>query len=1693
MTKDEEYINLISKIQVPTFQAIRNVAATMQNRYYTREERDDLWGKLHHGIDLLNSHELLCQYLYSFGNMHEKKMHEMFDGIGGLSFLKSRDIQIVDWGCGQGLATVCFLDSIKKQDFTCNINKIVLVEPSLYALKRAKLHVGLYVKNENVISCINKYLDCNNGVEPIVNENDIKSNQPITIHLFSNILDLNMLDIKSLTKTIGKTIRGVHYFFCTSPLNQGVSNIDRFYGYCDSPKLLYEAEHGYTENTSYTAKFKVFKLEEQEIRLVAVDYNLPKQFHAAFQLDCVKSTIANSGKQEKYRGLYKQLSSFEIQTPFDFGANIHLDVNPIFAVLNNIIVRGLPTKASPFIEEKFKAFGNIKKKDSLGAIRYIMDELDEKVLFDTYHIVDSRFDFNEEKYNCSLLDSPLEKKFILEQPSKLLKQILLPQRGLQSITNNLVYSGQRVDFSVEYPYKTSDNYKGIVIEVDGQRYHSSSIQKADDLTRDDIISKSGWIPKRIKEEQIQSRVSGIAKHDYIESLCNAWSHNFDSEWTKYLQISLSPIAIARLEKIIVEALLISKLNIEAEEWNVLVVERDVPCAVLALEDLKQQFEHLVALLSPDSEFASYKFPKVNLQVVSTEEFKNSPLHCGQKVVTNLKTNQEFDLAVDISVLRRTKLENNNFSEYKAKNNCYFCIRSSHFYDDEQPRQIYTTKRIQYNSLVSRANDGSYIDKKEFITHLTYFLQLLFRKESFRPGQVPILSRALQNKSVIGLLPTGGGKSLTYQIAAMLQPGVTIVIDPLKSLMKDQYDGLLTAGIDTCTYINSSLDVSEKNVNSLLVQKSEKQFVFLSPERLGIETFRSCLSNMQREGVYFSYGVIDEVHCVSEWGHDFRYTYLHLGRNLYNYVLPHPNDDHITLFGLTATASFDVLADVERELSGYGKFQLDSDTIVRYENTDRLELQYKIIKVDITDYIDEKEGLSDNNLKYKIYEAKQKFLADYIKNHLVADYIELTNDNSIANIKEKYKERHNEGHISNVDLKTPLEENFYQTQTEYNQAGIIFCPHAKGSYGVADSKMNLGIANFLRKNLGCELGTFTGSSTAKAGAKAGIDKESNINLEKFRDNKLPIMVATKAFGMGIDKPNVRFTINMNYSSSLESFVQEAGRAGRDRKMALSIILLTDYELVRLTKYNIFDKEAKGKLLYKWYKKENLKELLELYDLHPDTEKIEHCSSINDFIKPICEKNGLSCYRFSRGCCEKECDCKNCGHRDKKCEKECEYVTDCKLKKIPKELRNIWTNESNLIEELAKPEINVQLKGINKDYQNPDFGCLMYFYNGSFKGEVEEMYVINQLLKEKTLHFENGDELNDVHGFLKSIKVKEIGSKCSFYIGYNKEDKKQKAIEDEQNDDSDLNADIDNSADIAKAIYRMCSIGLIEDFTQDYNKNRYKIVAVRREDGQYYEYLKEYLMRYYTEERANEELINAKNTEGEDEIDKCLIYLTQFVYRNIAKKRKDAIDDMRNFCNLGADNDNWLNANEELKDQLYYYFNSKYARQNYKTINGDPYSLYDDEFENLKNKKISPLEILFKYMKVVDKKWIEKESDTPSEIENIKHLQGAIRLIRRRNIGSQDSPELLLLNAFCLIILGTNNNQILENELQETYISGMVEFHKSMHNEFWNKLWDRFNKNKNVSRYFEANGSLLKSAAILEIHKSELSTITNKYTE
>ena len=1521
------YIEQLYNIQNPSFNSIIELNASLVPLQY--RSRPWQYPGLNHGTAVLTTEEQCNAYIAAYGNMHQGKINEVLDEIKINDFANT-DLQIIDWGCGQGLATICLFDFFNKHNLSLDlVKKVVLIEPSEVARDRAKTHVNAYLRDEDKIVVIGKYIDD-------VKVDDIVSDEPVTLHLFSNILDIPSIDLLRLANCIKTNLKGLHYFFCWGPLNQGNNRIDSFWSYFNEAdsvffnthnKQEYNAEGKLIKTYSYTAKNRVFKVNGDECELIFVDYYQPKQFHAAYQLDAVCKALKSVDKN-KLDGLHKNISDFEVQTPFDIGASIYEDVHPILAVLNNIITRGLPTKASPFLESAFADLGNQLLEDRLGGIAYDINGLNGEDLFLAMHLIDPR-----------------------------------------------------------------------------------------------------------------------------------WQKSFDSSWTNVLQLVLSPVAVARLEKTILEALMTRVLNISATRWKVLVKEHDVPCAALAFEELREMFKHITQL---SAEYSDLKFPEVELTIVSTKEFAQSSLHLNHRVlVGEYHSNAEYDMVIDFAMLRRNGLEDIDFTDYKCKNKCYFNVRSAHHHRND--RQIYTSDRILYKQIATQNNQGRYEDIEDNVKHLRYFLRMLFRKQDFRPGQIPILNRALQYKSVIGLLPTGGGKSLIYQIAAMLQPGVTLVIDPLRSLMKDQYDGLIGAGIDCCSYINSSIEVpeaikakgakeiqdyriKERERRSKCLEQSEFLFMFLSPERLSILNFRERLKNMQETGVYFAYGVIDEVHCVSEWGHDFRFSYLHLGRNLYRYVLPKPKEgdekeNHIPLFGLTATASFDVLADVERELSGNGAFPLDAETVVREGDTNRFEIQYKIEPVPVSFTLKQADGTVKPN-KWAIFDSKKDFL-DSLISQMPFYLNELLTEQSIQTITDGYTTGPRADGRELKSLQTDIPSDFLSAQDVYDYGGIVFCPH-KDHTGVAVFTNQFELTT---KHPNAKIGTFVGSGD---GIALHHVEESFKNLELFRDNKLSLMIATKAFGMGIDKPNVRFTINMNYSSSLESFVQEAGRAGRDQRMALSVIMLSKYRIARVKPGTQFFKAN----IYKWYDANDIEEIAQKKGI--PVEDFEICDETSDLVKLKCKQCGDSCKRFENNCCSFACN-----HCDKPqkyesfksvCAQKCEYYDTCELAKVP--TVDKWSRYEHLsVYKERYPFITCE----NYEFLNADYETVMFFYNNNFKGENHEKLKMHQLLSKLSMKVTVGGQNEDektIHGFLATLQSVRVGTKVISYIPYTK-------------------GEYD---DIAKAIYRMCCIDLIDDFTQDYNSKCFRIVSYKKSDGQYYAALEKYLRRYYTVERAAELVSEVPSYKGENEIHKCLGFLTHFIYDKIAVKRKRAIDDMFAFCVHGVDaNKDWKAINEELKDELYFYFNSKYARREYRTERGEQFSLLVDTDEG----KRSSWETVLKFMQVVDNQWISKNSEAGStQNDNAKHLYGAVRLIRRD--AKEINPTIDLLGAFCLMFLGTNNNHLLQKELEDLYISGMKEFYRQNDRIiFWEHIFEVFNNNPNVSAYFANNGGLLKSAAMLEI--------------
>lgn len=1478
------YIDAIQKISPLSLDdIIRTAERFVPERYKGRP-----WEcpGLNHGTALLENEDQLCCYLAAYGEMHKQKLA---CGINQLPFRNiDSNLEIIDWGCGQGIASVYMIDELRKHNLITRLQKVTLIEPSSRALSRAKLNVCQAAGDDVFVEGINCFLPATEEMEDGQVIGGLHVEEQICIHLFSNILDINTIDLKELAMLVGSSGYR-HYFVCVGPVNFGNERITSFLRYFNLKQsdIFVNVKAGQYRQLPngkwYGCVAKGFQIVREEGKpfLVPLTYYPPKQFFAAYRLDSIESVDKERNTSVAF---WNRHTAFEVLAPFDIGASIYEDIDPLLAVMSNLITRGLPTKCSPFIEQEMnKVFSCSEETEKYGTFRF------------------------------------------------------------------------------------------------------------------------GARP------------------------------GYDIQANEYLLRNI-PIGIARIEKVIIEAVLTGHISIEKDNWSVLVKENDVPCAALAFKELEMMYNHL-SMMSRD--FAGRRFPIVDLHIIS-KEYPDSPLHLGNNTYSATKQvnrEKEYDMVIDFSVNETIDAVNVQFSEFKAKNKCYFNVRSSEIV--YSTRDIYTTDRITYNPLTVLNESGAHEEIRESVAHLEYFLQMLFRKRGFRPGQLPILNRALQNKGVIGLLPTGGGKSLTYQMAAMLQPGITVIIDPLKSLMEDQYDGLISAGIDCCTYINSELGAQERALHEQMMESSQVIFTFMSPERLCIYEFRERLQNMHELNVYFSYGVIDEVHCVSEWGQDFRFSYLHLGRNLYSYV--RSKNGPISLFGLTATASFDVLSDVERELSGNGAFSLDPDTIVRYENSNRLELQYKVERIEVQykeDQYYDRNGHLDRYQKavnigdtWSTNDQKAAFLSDYLDK--VPGYIrDLQTDESIDRILERFQERESLEELDGSKLLVEMPDNFYERKDKYEQAGIIFCPHVNSS-GISVSVNSQNLSSV------CEVGTFSGS--AQDGATQG--NESMQNMRKFRDNELPIMVATKAFGMGIDKPNVRFTVNMNYSSSLESYVQEAGRAGRDRKMALSVILMSDYNLARVSTKCPDTRYPLGLIKGKWFKEDGLMEILNDHGLQIEPRYIDYCTPLSDIVKLKCNTDNFVI--DANG---------NEIKQSWRCSEQCSKYWSCQLRHVDKSMRG-WQFHQDLKDYLREQHIRIPKE--NLEYQGADYNTVMYFFDNNFKGEFEEKKKMNDLLSKVELHYFFGNDKKDkpdqhiqANGFLETVLNSEPGTEVVSIISY---------------------AD-DSYADIAKAIYRMCIIGLIDDFTQDYGTSSFRILSTRKKNGMYYERLKEFLMRYYTEDRAENEVEKASVKKGQNEIHKCLSYLTEFIYDKVALKRKRAIDDMRNFCLVGIDDTkDWKEINEDLKDEIYYYFNSKYAREGYRTDNNEPFSLLDETDRG----KQSSFDIVYKYMRVVD---ADVMGSSGSPKDNVKHLQGAVRLIRRSE--AETNAALCLLNVFCLLALKVGNNKNIMDQLDQSYIDGYLAFKHDITDS--DKFYQGLAKFKTE---LNANGRNLASEADLD-HLSEL---------
>lgn len=346
------------------------------------------------------------------------------------------------------------------------------------------------------------------------------------------------------------------------------------------------------------------------------------------------------------------------------------------------------------------------------------------------------------------------------------------------------------------------------------------------------------------------------------------------------------------------------------------------------------------------------------------------------------------------------------------------------------------------------------------------LKTYFGYDTFRKGQEDIIASVLSGNDALAVMPTGAGKSICYQVPALLLPGITVVISPLISLMQDQVKSLNAAGIHAA-YINSSLTENQISKALSLAAQGIYKIIYVAPERLENPGFMQFALNGS-----ISMVTVDEAHCISQWGQDFRPSYL----KIVDFIESLPTRPIVSAF--TATATEEVKMDIE--------------CILRLRNP----------KVVVT-------GFDRENLYYSV-----EYVAGKKKDDFVTDYMD----------------------------KHP------------DESGIIYCATRKNVDNLYEKLSSRGIP----------------VTAYHAGLDNGIRKK---NQEDFIYDRKPVIVATNAFGMGIDKSNVRFVIHYNMPQSMENYYQEAGRAGRDGENARCILLFAAKD-VMINKFLLDKKVFEG---------------------------------------------------------------------------------------------------------------------------------------------------------------------------------------------------------------------------------------------------------------------------------------------------------------------------------------------------------------------------------------------------------------------------------------------------------------------------------------------------------------------------------------
>jgi len=653
------------------------------------------------------------------------------------------------------------------------------------------------------------------------------------------------------------------------------------------------------------------------------------------------------------------------------------------------------------------------------------------------------------------------------------------------------FRAQRLDFLIDLP-----NGRSLIIEPGD---HDDAIQQKVDAERDKVFSQQGIRTLRPRNSDISDEstyrtiAEELEKIGAGEYMADATERDESTACASHL--FLLPSLVARMERVLLFHM-IRRGMILRDHITIGVVERDLNAAEISLVSFLDKVERVSELYS-----VGVKAPAITLKVDRRKEWT-----CGSAAplterlkrfrITVEMTDEagaaDADLVMDVAAVTGIAVP-----PVASPSQNFSAIRNAYRHNREVS--------FSYPSTPGRVAEKDGTEKL-----LETFLRDFFRKRQFRQGQYPILRNVLAQKNTIGLLPTSGGKSICYQLASLLTPGTTIVVDPIKALMDDQVASLRdTYRITRVVAWYAGVGLKDEEAGRIL---TDNLIVFMSPERFLRPTFRGAMQGLPAADLYVNYAVVDEAHCVSMWGHDFRPAYLSLEKNFRRFCTFQGREPVVV--ALTGTASQLVLIDLKRELGIQ-----DMEAIIRPKTFDRPELHFSVVAAP----------------------SKQK---EIVLNNILRTIAGRLNVNDPLTGAWGVIFAYTRPQIWR------LFGSFVGNAGEYIRAALAGGDLSKLKYGMYCGKQP--------------------KESPLSGAQ--WDEYKALTLKAFKGGAMRLLIGNTAVGVGLDNERLNYVVNYCMPQSLEAYYQQCGRAGRSGQRSECLLIYSDDDPAQTEKWLDDDKRA-----------------------------------------------------------------------------------------------------------------------------------------------------------------------------------------------------------------------------------------------------------------------------------------------------------------------------------------------------------------------------------------------------------------------------------------------------------------------------------------------------------------------------------------